>query len=88
MVSNLVGSREMHIEIGPAVRLASRDTIVVGSDGLFDNLHVSEVIDLARAGRPLDRMNALIERSTQRMQHHDESLPGKPDDLTVMMLTP
>jgi len=88
VVSNLVGSREMHIEIGPAIRLANRDTIVVGSDGLFDNLHSNEVIQRSRMGRPLDRITALVALATERMNHHDDTLPGKPDDLTILMLTP
>ncbi|OYP28281.1 PP2C family protein-serine/threonine phosphatase [Rhodopirellula sp. MGV] len=88
LVSNLVGARDMHIEIGPAIQLSARDTIVVGSDGLFDNLHVSEIVSRCRVGRPTDRMNALVRLATDRMHGEDDSLPGKYDDLTVMMLTP
>ncbi|MCO8120551.1 protein phosphatase 2C domain-containing protein [Stieleria sp. TO1_6] len=88
LVSNLVGSREMHIEIGPAIALAARDTIVVGSDGLFDNLHLSEVTALARVGRPLDRIDALVKLATERMQQHDADAPGKPDDLALLLMTP
>ncbi|MCC9600252.1 protein phosphatase 2C domain-containing protein [Stieleria sp. JC731] len=88
LVSNLVGSREMHIEIGPAIALSARDTIVVGSDGLFDNLHVSEIVDRCRIGRPVDRMKSLVELATDRMHGDDDRLPGKFDDLTIMLLTP
>jgi serine/threonine protein phosphatase PrpC len=88
VVSNLVGSRGMHIEIGPAIQLASRDTILVASDGLFDNLHFVEVIDRSRVGRPLARVNALVNLAGERMNHEDDALPGKPDDLTILMLTP
>lgn len=88
IVSNLVGSRTMHIEIGPAIRLAPRDTIVLASDGLFDNLHVSEICGLARRGRPLDRINALVALARQRMDCTTDDTPGKPDDLAVVLLTP
>lgn len=88
IVSNLVGSRTMHIEIGPAIHLAPRDTVVLASDGLFDNLHVSEICGLARLGRPLDRINALISLARQRMECAVDDAPGKPDDLAVMLLTP
>lgn len=88
LVSNLVGTREMHIEVGPAIPLAARDTIVVASDGLFDNLYVDEINDLSRIGRPLDRINALVELATQRMQSFDQAFPGKPDDMAILMLTP
>lgn len=88
LVSNLVGSRTMHIEIGPAIRLAPRDTVVLASDGLFDNLHISEICGLARRGRPLDRMDTLVALARQRMACAIDHTPGKPDDLAVMLLTP
>ena len=88
IVSNLVGSREMHIEIGPAITLAPRDTIIVGSDGLFDNLHLSEVATLSRVGRPMGRMRALVELATERMNQWDEESPGKPDDMAMFLMTP
>ncbi len=88
IVSNLVGSRTMHIEIGPAIHLAPRDTIIIASDGLGDNLHLSEIGELARAGRPLARMNALVSLARHRMNCTDSGLPGKPDDLAVLLLTP
>jgi serine/threonine protein phosphatase PrpC len=88
IVSNLVGSRTMHIEIGPSIPLAPRDTIIIASDGLGDNLHLSEIGELARAGRPLARMNALVSLARQRMTCADANSPGKPDDLAVVLLTP
>ncbi|QEF96633.1 Putative protein phosphatase 2C-type [Stieleria maiorica] len=83
-VSNLVGSKSMHIEIGPAVTLAKRDTIVLASDGLFDNLHLDEVCSLARVGPPIKRMRRLVDQATERM--HTEL--GKPDDLSIVLLAP
>ncbi|WP_404305711.1 PP2C family protein-serine/threonine phosphatase [Neorhodopirellula lusitana] len=87
-VSNLVGTREMHIEIGPAIPLAARDTVVIASDGLFDNLQLFEVAALARSGKPLARMNALVDLANQRMQGNQPGVPGKPDDLAALLLTP
>ncbi len=88
LVSNLVGCRNMHIEIGPTRALSARDTVIVGSDGLFDNLHLAEVIARAKSGKPLLRMRALSDLATQRMQRADQEAPGKPDDLTVLLYTP
>jgi len=87
IVSNLVGSRDMHIDIGPCRRLAPRDTVVVGSDGLFDNLHLNEVIERARIGKPLDRVMELAKLATTRMTGSLSDVPGKPDDLTVLLFT-
>lgn len=88
VVSNLVGSDSMHIEIGPARTLAARDTVIIGSDGLFDNLHLAEVVEHGKSGKPLERIEALDELATTRMDGSDPSLPGKPDDLTVLLYTP
>jgi PPM family protein phosphatase len=88
VVSNLVGSRSMHIEIGPTRTLSPRDSVIVGSDGLFDNLHVAEVIALAKSGRPDKRIASLAELATRRMNEHVDGQPGKPDDLAVLIYTP
>ena len=88
IVSNLVGSRSMHIEIGPAVELSALDSIVIASDGLFDNLHLDEISSMARVGRPMDRMTSLVTLATQRMDQADAGIPGKPDDLAILLMTP
>lgn len=87
IVSNLVGSRSMHIEIGPRTRLAARDTVILGSDGLFDNLQLEEIIAMGQSGPILERMEQLASLATQRMAHGDDAVPGKPDDLTVLLFT-
>lgn len=88
IVSNLVGSRSMHIEIGPSQPLAARDTVIVASDGLSDNLHLEEIIDRGRRGKLADRIDALATLASHRMTQADSTLPGKPDDLTVLMYAP
>ncbi len=88
VVSNLVGSTTMHIEIGPARLLAARDTVIIGSDGLFDNLHLSEVIERGKNGKLLDRWQTLATSATKRMEGTDPALPGKPDDLSLLLYTP
>ncbi|MGB7325644.1 MAG: protein phosphatase 2C domain-containing protein [Rubripirellula sp.] len=88
LVSNLVGSRSMHIEIGPARTLAAKDTVIVGSDGLFDNLHVREVIDMARSGKPIRRITSLADLATRRMTDPSDGQPGKPDDLAILIYSP
>jgi serine/threonine protein phosphatase PrpC len=87
LVSNLVGCRDMHIEIGPTRTLAPRDTIVVGSDGLFDNLHLSEIIQASKSGKPMRRVQSLTEMATGRMLKCEAEAPGKPDDLTILLYT-
>ena len=85
IVSNVVGSKSMHIEIGPARALALRDTVIVGSDGLWDNLRMEEVVQHGRAGRLEHRMRRLVELAEERMNSTDQVDPSKPDDLTILM---
>jgi serine/threonine protein phosphatase PrpC len=89
LLDNAVGSPDMRIEIGPVVPLRPRDTVVVGSDGLFDNLRSEQVVEKLRAG-PLDgRTAALAEDCYGRMLPGPEGLPpGKPDDLCFIVYRP
>lgn len=85
LVSNMVGMADMRLEVGPLVQLARYDTVVVGSDGLFDNLFVSEIIDLVRAGPLARAAQRLLDACRQRMRQADESHPHKPDDLAFIL---
>ena len=55
------------------------------SDGLFDNLHLDEIVETVRVG-PLPRaVEALATGCTQRMQLPRAGMPSKPDDLTLVL---
>ncbi len=85
LVSNVLGTPNMRIDVGSTLRLAQRDTVVLASDGLSDNLHSEEIIELARKG-PIEKAVAqLAENARQRMDRTTESLPSKPDDLTLVI---
>lgn len=87
-VSNLAGTAEMYIQVGPAIELASRDTVIIGSDGLFDNLLMDEVIEMGRSGKLIDRIDDLARVANSRMIEADgDEGFGKPDDLTVLLYT-
>ncbi len=88
LVSNIVGSAEMRIEVGPVTRLASRDTALLASDGLFDNLHMEEIIKMIRSG-PLEEVaGRLVEAAQRRMVNKTSQQPSKPDDLSFMVFRP
>lgn len=85
LVSNMLGVPEMHIDIGSMIRLRQRDTLLLGSDGLFDNLHMDEIVQIIRKG-PLKKAAAnLHSRCTKRMQQERETVPNKPDDMTFVL---
>jgi serine/threonine protein phosphatase PrpC len=83
VVSNVVGSQDMHISIGISTTLAPRDTLVVASDGLFDNVHQGEIIDIIRKGKLKYCSDRLAEMARKRMC--DQVTPFKPDDLTFIL---
>jgi serine/threonine protein phosphatase PrpC len=85
LVSNFIGDREAHIEVGSPRKLNQRDTVVMGSDGLFDNLQVSEIAEIVRKGPILDAATRLAETATRRMANLEPDLPSKPDDLTFVL---
>ncbi len=85
LVSNMLGSSEMHIEVGPALTLARYDTVVLATDGLFDNLLMSEIIERTRKGSLEAASTSLIEECNNRMLHPSIDQPSKPDDMTLIL---
>lgn len=87
-VSNVIGTADMRIEVGSALRLAPRDTLLLASDGVLDNLHIEEIVSRIRKG-PLDgAARELAEQSRSRMTEPREGDPSKPDDLTFVAFRP
>lgn len=85
VISNVIGSSEMRIDVGSPFELAPRDTLVLASDGLSDNLHTPEIVELVRKG-PLDEASrAMAARAAKRMELVDGNTPSKPDDLTFLV---
>ncbi|MHC4953165.1 MAG: PP2C family protein-serine/threonine phosphatase [Planctomycetota bacterium] len=88
IVSNLVGCPDMRVEISPPVELAARDTLLLASDGVTDNLHVDEIVDLIRKGPIEGAANELAREVLSRMDGEGEKLPSKPDDLSFVLFRP
>lgn len=85
LISNAVGTADMRIEVGPVLPFAPRDTLVLGSDGLFDNLHRDEVVQLVRRGQLAEVAQLLMATCQQRMLEPEGGSPSKPDDLTFIV---
>jgi serine/threonine protein phosphatase PrpC len=81
----MVGSAEMRIEVGSPIRLAPRDTVLLATDGLLDNLSLQEIVDGIRTG-PLAKVHLrLAQTCQQRMREPDGGHPSKPDDVTFLL---
>jgi serine/threonine protein phosphatase PrpC len=83
VVLNAIGSDAMRIEIGSAVELAKRDTLLIASDGLTDNLAIHEIATLSRKGRLAVALAKVAAACTKQM--HAASGISKPDDLTIVL---
>lgn len=85
LVSNLLGIPEMRVEMGPRLLLASRDTVLLASDGVTDNLYLDEIVETIRKG-PLERAGtALARRCRRRMLEPAPGDPSKEDDCTFIL---
>lgn len=87
IVSNVVGNAQMRIEVGPSLTLSQRDTVVIASDGLFDNLSIEEVVEGMRKGKLQQSLESVTDLAYQRMLGI-EGQPCKPDDLSVIGIRP
>jgi serine/threonine protein phosphatase PrpC len=88
LISNMIGSGDMRVEIGPRLNLSPRDTVVVASDGLFDNLQVQEIVTIVRSGPLLSAATELASKCRTRMLEFSEQRPHKPDDLSFILYRP
>ena len=85
LVSNFLGTPEMRIDVGAAVTLRPRDTVLVASDGLMDNVHVDEIIARIRKGPIAAAADSVISLARRRMSSDTTEQPSKPDDLSLIL---
>ena len=87
LLSNVVGMPSMHVAATSGLRLAPRDTVMLGSDGVFDNLFHDEIIELVRAGEPFATAERMVATLAVRMagESDDPEIPCKPDDMSFIL---
>lgn len=84
LVSNVIGTPDMHIAIGPPVTLARQDTVLLASDGLFDNLYCDRIVAALRRRNLRNAAADLVAAAQVRMHAGADGQPSKPDDLTFV----
>lgn len=82
---NVIGAPSMRVDAAEPIELAQRDTVILASDGLLDNLYMSEILEEARCGSLRQSADKLVALANERMNTFDESVPSKPDDLSVIL---
>ncbi len=85
LVSNFIGTTDMHIDMGIDVKLKPRDTVLLASDGLTDNIHVQEIVDMIRKGPLSAAIDSISSLARRRMSVESKHQPSKPDDLSVIL---
>ena len=85
LISNYLGHPEMRIEIGPPLSLSRYDTVLIASDGLFDNLQVNEIVQLIRKDPLVKVSERLVDLCSARMLNKDPMYPSKPDDISFIL---
>lgn len=84
LVLNLLGFESMRVEIGPRIELHARDTVLVASDGLSDNLVEQEIVQAVRSGAIEAGVDRLAELTRAKMLDRT----GHADDLTIVAYRP
>ena len=85
LVSNFLGTSDMRIDVGAGVELRPRDTILVASDGVTDNVHLDETIECVRKGALAESAMGVVDLATRRMTAARDGQPSKPDDLSLIL---
>ncbi len=85
LVSNFIGTTDMRIDMGAEVKIKPRDTVLLASDGLTDNIHVHEIADMIRKGTLGDAIDSISSLARRRMSVESKHQPSKPDDLSVLL---
>ena len=80
VITNCIGIAEMKTEIGIFRKISRRDTLLLASDGLFDNLTSQEIAEIICKGDLVNQSEQLVVAARERMRSEN----GKPDDLTVI----
>ena len=82
VVLNALGDEYIRVEVTSFLSLASRDIVLVASDGLTDNIKIEELQEIITKGalnERLDRIVALVEKNMAETEF------GHPDDLSLVL---
>lgn len=87
LLSSAIGIDAMRLEVCPEVSVGRSDTLVMGSDGMFDNVFEHEILDFIRMrslGNACDRLATLV---ATRMRP-GAGPPSKADDMSFVLFRP
>ena len=85
IISNMIGTSELRLEIGKPLPFGPADTLLIASDGLTDNMRTEEIRQILMLPSAYEVGEALVDLGKRRMSGKDDSLPGKRDDMTLIV---
>lgn len=85
LVSNFIGATDMRIDMDAGIELNPKDTILLASDGLTDNVHLHEITEFIRKGPMAEAVRSMTGLAKRRMTVETMHQPSKPDDLSVIL---
>lgn len=87
IVLSVLGSEDMQIITSSSLTLSVHDTLVIGSDGLFDNLPPREIAKILGGKDLVQVSNQLKDRVNVKMESTDKDY-SKEDDLSFIIFRP
>lgn len=87
LLSSAIGIDAMRLEVCPQVPAGRSDTLVLGSDGMFDNVFEHEILDFIRMRNLENAGDRLAELVGARMRP-GAGPPSKTDDMSFMLFRP
>jgi PPM family protein phosphatase len=87
-ISNYIGAPEIHVSVSSAISINKQDTLLLGTDGLFDNLFKHEITEIICKKNIEKVARNLKDSASTRMNNWKQGSPSKPDDLTFIVYRP
>ena len=85
LIFNAVGFDDMRIEIGAVVEMAAKDTLLLATDGLLDNMFLDDICAIIRTGPLEEAAQLLVQQCQQNVVEPNPGQPSKPDDMTFIL---
>lgn len=87
LLSSAVGIDAMRLEVCPRVAVGKKDTLVLGSDGMFDNVFEHELLAITR-NRSLDAAADELAALVAARMRRGAGPPSKADDMSFILFRP
>lgn len=85
IVTNMLGSKQLHIESSVQLSLDPKDTLLICSDGLYDNVKLEEICSIL-SGSDLTKIADTLQTKASQAMHSQDDEFSKHDDLSFVLV--